>query len=83
MRYPKEQKYVSKKACCAPYHGGLTVANCPPVHGKVNIMSVRLKEGCCLHFLVFDGRGAGGAVKMWASEVERPIFWGSDQSIRW
>lgn len=58
------------------------MANSPPVHGRVNIMSVKMMEGCCLHFLATDDREAEGVVRMRASEVERPIFWGFDRSIR-
>lgn len=58
------------------------MANYPPVHGKVNTVSAKMKEGCRLHFLLTDDRVVEGVVKMRASEVVQPIFWGSDQSIR-
>lgn len=34
------------------------MANYPPVHGRVNIVSVKMMEGCCLHFR--PGGGGGG-----------------------
>lgn len=49
--------------------GGFDGGKLPPVHGRVNIVSVKMMEGCCLHFLATDDREAEGVVRMWASEV--------------